>query len=43
MNDPDDCRMGDDGKLPTEDCLDKSRDVSLLPDTVGIPIRSSNG
>lgn len=41
--DPDDCRMGDDGKLPVEDCLDSSRGMLALADIVGMPMRSENG
>lgn len=43
MNDPDDWRMGDDGKLPTDDCLHNSIGMLSLPDRVGIPKRSENG
>lgn len=42
-NEPDDWRMGDDGKLPVEDCLHNSKDISPLPERVGIPTRSENG
>lgn len=41
--DPEGIRNGDDDKLPTEDCLDNSEGVLLIPDTVGNPMRSENG
>lgn len=41
--DPDDWRMGDDGKVPAEDCLDSSSGMLALADIVGMPMRSENG
>lgn len=43
MNAPDDWRMGDDGKLLVEDCLDNSKGMLPFPDRDGIPTRSENG
>lgn len=42
-SDPDGWRMGDDEKLPLDGCLDNSKGMLTLPDTVGIPMRSENG
>lgn len=36
-------RIGDVEILPVEACRDKSEGVLLLPDIVGMPIRSANG
>ena len=40
---PDGWRMGDVEKLPVDGCLDNSKGMLPLPDTVGIPMRSENG
>lgn len=36
-------RMGDVGMFVLEDCLHRSKDPLLFPDTDGIPILSENG
>lgn len=43
VRDPDGWRMDADEKLPVDDCLDNSKGMLPLPDTVGIPMRSENG